>query len=233
VPLCIPQINQHAFQLSVLDVGQGRAIFIRDGQHSMLMDMGGSYNEEKFCIGRQVIMPYLSVQGVGGLYQLILTHLAQDHSGAYHSIKDKLNIKQVSSNQILETSASSRFQFCYEGQQWQWSEEINFKILAPRQQQLNTSNFNKNDRSCVVYLQVKNAGPYQNFLLMGDAGWETEYQLLQDYPELQVDVLILGHHGSQHSSAYQFLQVLQPKLAIASAGKFNRYGHPSQLTQQR
>lgn len=233
VPLCIPQLNQHAFQLSILDVGQGQAIFLRDGARSMMIDMGGYYDEEKFSIGRQVILPFLSVQGVGKLDQLILTHLDQDHSGAYHSIKHQLKIKEVSSNQIPEIAHSSRFQFCHQGQQWQWSEDIQFKILAPRQQQLNTAHFNKNERSCVVYLQVKNAGPYQNFLLMGDAGWETEYQLLQDYPELKVDVLVLGHHGSQHSSAYQFLEVLQPKLAIVSAGKFNRYGHPSQLTQQR
>ncbi|PWF33133.1 DNA internalization-related competence protein ComEC/Rec2, partial [Yersinia pestis] len=92
LPLCIPQLNQHAFQLSVLDVGQGQAIFIREGQKSMMIDMGGYYNEEKFSIGRQVIMPFLSVQGVGELDQLILTHLDQDHSGAYHSIKDQLNI---------------------------------------------------------------------------------------------------------------------------------------------
>ena len=143
IPLCIPQFNQHAFQLSILDVGQGQAIFIRDGQHSMMIDMGGYYNEEKFSIGRQVIMPFLSVQGVRELDQLILTHLDQDHSGAYFSIKDLLNIKQVSSNQMPETAGTSRFQFCYEGQQWQWSEEINFRILAPRRQQLNTSNFNK------------------------------------------------------------------------------------------
>src|SRR5690606_35040954 len=125
VPLCIPQLNQYAFQLSVLDVGQGQAIFIRDGQNSMMIDMGGYYNEEKFSIGRQVIMPFLSVQGVGELDQLILTHLDQDHSSAYHSIKDQLNIKQVSSNQIPETSTSSRFQFCHQGLQWQWSETIN------------------------------------------------------------------------------------------------------------
>ena len=233
IPLCVPQLNQHPFQLSILDVGQGQAVFIRDGQHSMMIDMGGYYDEEKFSIGRQVIMPFLSVQGVNQLDQLILTHLDQDHSGAYHSIKNQLNIKQVSSNQISEIAASSSFQFCYQGQQWQWSEEISFKILAPQQQLLNTHDFNKNERSCVLYLYIKNTGPYQHFLFMGDAGWEAEYQLLKDYPELKVDVLVLGHHGSQHSSAYEFLQVLQPKLAIASAGKFNRYGHPSQLTQQR
>jgi competence protein ComEC len=68
---------------------------------------------------------------------------------------------------------------------------------------------------------------------MGDAGWATEYQLLQEYPDLKVDVLILGHHGSKHSSAYDFLAHFKPKLAVASAGFDNRYGHPSSLVQQR
>ena len=55
----------------------------------------------------------------------------------------------------------------------------------------------------------------------------------QDYPDLKVDVLVLGHHGSKHSSAYDFLAHLKPKLAVASAGFDNRYGHPSALVQQR
>lgn len=68
---------------------------------------------------------------------------------------------------------------------------------------------------------------------MGDAGWETEFKLLQQYPDLKVDVLVLGHHGSKHSSAYDFLNVLKPKLAIASTGLNNRYGHPSREVQSR
>ena len=58
---------------------------------------------------------------------------------------------------------------------------------------------------------------------MGDAGWEAEYELLKDYPNLKIDVLVLGHHGSKHSSAYDFLATLKPKLTIASAGFDNRY----------
>lgn len=233
LPIAVPQLYSAPVQLWVLDVGQGQAIFVRNGSHSMMIDTGGYYDEEKFSIGRQVIMPFLSVQGVSGLEQLILTHLDQDHSGAYHSIKDQLEIQNVYANEKTETAASSRFQLCYQGQQWQWQADINIRVLSPKREQLNTAEFNQNEQSCVVYLQLKNVWPYQNFLLMGDAGWQTEYQLLKDYPDLKVDVLVLGHHGSQHSSAYQFLQHYRPKLAIASAGKFNRYGHPSQLTRQR
>ncbi len=68
---------------------------------------------------------------------------------------------------------------------------------------------------------------------MGDAGWETEFKLLQHYPDLRVDVLVLGHHGSRHSSAYDFLQHYRPQYAIASAGATNRYGHPSIEVQAR
>jgi hypothetical protein len=32
---------------------------------------------------------------------------------------------------------------------------------------------------------------------------EAEYQLMKEYPDLKVDVLVLGHHGSKHSSAYE------------------------------
>lgn len=86
---------------------------------------------------------------------------------------------------------------------------------------------NPNEYSCVLYVQLNQAQPYRNFLIMGDAGWPTEYELMKKYPELQVDVLVLGHHGSKHSSAYSFLKYLHPKLAIASAGQNNRYGHPT------
>lgn len=46
-------------------------------------------------------------------------------------------------------------------------------------------------------------------------------------------MLLLGHHGSRHSSAYAFLKQLNPKIAIASAGFTNRYGHPSVILEAR
>jgi competence protein ComEC len=43
-----------------------------------------------------------------------------------------------------------------------------------------------------------------------------------------VDVLKLGHHGSDTSSGYYFLELTDPEIAIISAGKNNKYGHPDQ-----
>ena len=233
VPLMMIDSSRNEFELTVLDVGQGQAIFVRDQEQTLMIDTGGNYDEAKFSVGRQIILPFLSVNGVSELNQLILTHLDQDHKGAYEAIKHDLPVKKIYSNEQLEVAGSSQFDYCHQGQKWQWSDRVDFTVLSPKAEQLANAKDEKNEMSCVVYVQVKNAQPYQNFLLMGDAGWSTEYQILQDYPDLKVDVLVLGHHGSRHSSAYHFLKQLNPKLAVASAGFNNRYGHPSVVVESR
>lgn len=233
VPLIMMDSSQNEFELSILDVGQGQAIFVRDQEHTLMIDTGGNYDEKKFSVGQQIILPFLSVQGVGELNQLILTHLDQDHSGGYESIKHDLPINTIYSNEQLKVAPASQFNYCHQGQQWQWNSQVSITVLSPKFAQLAHVQGEQNEMSCVIYLQVKNVQPYQNFLLMGDAGWQTEYQILQSYPDLKVDVLVLGHHGSRHSSAYQFLKQLNPKVTVASAGFHNRYGHPSELVKSR
>lgn len=65
-------------------------------------------------------------------------------------------------------------------------------------------------------------------LLMGDAERPLEYQLMASGADLHADILKVGHHGSMTSSSGEFLQYVQPKVAIISVGKKNRYGHPNQ-----
>lgn len=43
----------------------------------------------------------------------------------------------------------------------------------------------------------------------------------------EVDLLHINHHGSLTSSNPSFLDTLQPKVAIISAGTHNTYGHPA------
>lgn len=223
---------QSEFDLSVIDVGQGQAIFLQLPKHSMMIDVGGNFQEQQWGVGKQVILPFLRRRGVRGLDQLILTHLDQDHSGAFESVSQGIQIRQLYSNQYDPRFQGFDFNYCYAGQQWQYA-QIKIRVLSPRQDQLTTAPEKQNERSCVLHIHVPQAKNYQHFLLMADAGWETEYQILRDYPDLKVDVLLLGHHGSRHSSAYGFLKQLQPKLAIASAGWNNRYHHPHPLVEAR
>jgi len=69
----------------------------------------------------------------------------------------------------------------------------------------------------------------QRFIFMGDAPKEIEKELIKKY-ELSTDILKIGHHGSNTSSDKSFLASLNPKYAIISAGRNNRYNHPSKET---
>ncbi|MEN8317125.1 DNA internalization-related competence protein ComEC/Rec2 [Acinetobacter nosocomialis] len=227
LPLIVVNKTNQPIQLHILDVGQGQAIFLQQPEQNWLIDTGGSYDEKIFSIGQNVVVPFLRQQGVKRLDRVVLSHLDQDHSGAFPFIQQEIPIKQVLSNEQSSTTLKQPFQYCHQGQQWQYP-ELDIQILWPKEKDLAFVHSEQNQYSCVVYLHFKVISDYQNFLIMGDAGWEAEYELLEDYPSLKVDVLVLGHHGSKHSSAYDFLATLKPKLAIASAGFDNRYGHPSQ-----
>lgn len=232
VPLAFGLQKQPEFRLTVLDVGQGQALFIQLPRQNIMIDVGGYYDENKFSVGRQIILPYLFGRGISRLDQVYLTHLDQDHAGAFEALQQEIDIQQVFSNEKNVRFNTIPFEYCYAGQIWQ-EEGIKIAVLSPQKDELNFVKGQQNEKSCVLYIQVPKAKDYQNFLIMGDAGWETEFHLLQRYPDLKVDVLILGHHGSQHSSSFGFLKRLHPKLAIASAGYENRYHHPHPIVIER
>jgi len=226
LPLVIPDKSSQQIQLNIIDVGQGQAIFLQHPEQTWLIDTGGSYDEKAFSIGQNVVIPYLRQKGIKQLDHVVLSHLDQDHSGAFPFIAQAFPIKQVISNELWAEQVTQPFTYCHQGQKWQYP-QIDIEILWPKEKDLNLVSSNQNQYSCVVYIHLKQIKGYQNYLIMGDAGWEAEYQLIKEYPDLKVDVLVLGHHGSKHSSAYDFLATLKPKLVVASAGFNNRYGHPS------
>ncbi|MBK0063646.1 MULTISPECIES: DNA internalization-related competence protein ComEC/Rec2 [unclassified Acinetobacter] len=219
-------------QISVIDVGQGQSIFIQDSSQRLLIDTGGYYDETKFSIGQNVVVPYLKQQGVAQLDRILLSHLDQDHSGALEAILKQVKVTHFMANETLPQQNSMSFSKCYTGQTWQ-TPDIRLHILSPEPIDDQLVQSNRNEHSCVVYLELLKAKGLRRFLIMGDAGWETEYQILQKYPDLKVDVLVLGHHGSKHSSSYDFLRHYQPQLTVASVGYSNRYGHPSTQTLSR
>ncbi|MBQ9063451.1 MAG: DNA internalization-related competence protein ComEC/Rec2 [Eubacterium sp.] len=42
----------------------------------------------------------------------------------------------------------------------------------------------------------------------------------------EIDCLKVAHHGSRNATTERFLKLARPKVAVISAGKNNRYGHP-------
>ena len=70
-------------------------------------------------------------------------------------------------------------------------------------------------------------------MLTGDLTVAGEKQVMNMEAFLKSDVLKLGHHGSKTSSSRQFLDRVQPKLALISSGKNNKFRHPSKEVVRR
>ncbi len=67
-------------------------------------------------------------------------------------------------------------------------------------------------------------------LLTGDAESPVEAMLLQRGLIGPVDVLKVGHHGSESSTTTALLEAARPALALISTGTDNEYGHPHRVT---
>jgi len=81
----------------------------------------------------------------------------------------------------------------------------------------------KNENSLVTKLVY---GDF-SLLLTGDAGIPSERAWLAQNLPLASTVLKVGHHGSNHSSLPEFVEAVNPALAVIQVGE-NNYGHPTQ-----
>lgn len=67
-------------------------------------------------------------------------------------------------------------------------------------------------------------------IFTGDLPQAGEKEVITKYPEINADILKTGHHGSKTSTSPEFVRKMNPRLAIISCGRNNRYGHPNQET---
>jgi len=82
-----------------------------------------------------------------------------------------------------------------------------------------------------VVLRVERDG--RSALLTGDAGAPVERDLASAGALEPADLLKIGHHGSRTSTSAELLDALQPRVALLSCGRRNRFGHPAPETVAR
>lgn len=72
-----------------------------------------------------------------------------------------------------------------------------------------------------------------DMLFTGDAEGKGEELLIESGVLRESEVLKCAHHGSKNSGADAFLDQVNPKAAVISAGVNNRYGHPHEETVKK
>ena len=231
-----PYLNL-SHRVTIIDVGQGDALLYQPAfnQGAWLIDTGGRANWKQGELvdpnfAKRNLLPALKALGVGSLQGVIVTHPDSDHIGNLASLMNRVKVHHL----YLTT-------YTLESDQWrQIEKEIDPRVkvhplkesqelsLLSGQLELITLSNDPNDpdvsnnSSIISRLQL---GPYQ-VLNMGDLNSDKEAELMDHYPDLRADFLKLGHHGSRHSSSLAFLDHLQVKVGLVSAGENNHYGHP-------
>ena len=190
------------FQVYTLNIGQGDcSVIVEPFYKSVVMiDCGQSLYRDNV---ERIIFPFLENKNIHTIDTLILTHDDFDHSGGYDHLKEKVKIKQVIKNSKDKVNVEYPF----------------YLLLQERMAK------DENDSSIISYFTYD----HLNYLFMGDASKEIEKQLMDTY-DLKADVIKVGHHGSNTSSDTAFLDSLDCRIALISAGYKNKYDHPSTET---
>ena len=207
-----------AYELNVLDVGQGLAIVVRTHGHTLVYDTGARFSD-RLDSGAAVLRPFLVHEGIRHIDLLMISHGDGDHIGGAESLLDAYPQTPVLGRGIEALNATAS-QLCQAGQQWIW-DDVEFTLLHPDTDTYSASN----NRSCVLRI----AGRGGTTLLTGDIEQRIEKRLLQRGTDtLAADILVAPHHGSKSSSSIAFIEAVAPQQVIFAAGYQNRYGFPVQ-----
>jgi len=210
--------NRGEVWFTLLDIGQGLAAVVRTQNYVLLYDTGTKFSSQA------VILPFFRAQGIQKIDKLLISHDDQDHTGGIHNLLENLQVDEILTS-LKNDFKYKRVRLCQTGQYWHW-DNVDFQILHPPLHLKEKDN----NRSCVLKVSTKGG----SLLLPGDIEKKIEYRLIQRYhTDLKSDILIVPHHGSATSSSENFIDAVQPRIALFSVGYRNRFGHPKKYIVQR
>jgi competence protein ComEC len=222
-------ISKPVDKISFLNIGQGDASFITSKRGTrIIVDCGPD---------SKIIDQLESKLGFWArrIDMIIITHGDKDHYGGCRDVIEKYKVAKVMINGIFDSKNKDYQELLelikQEGIQIlpaitntyiTLGDSIELHLLNPQTNLWGKDIKDDNSESIVMLLRSAN----NTILLTGDANEQTELTMLQKYPQLNVDILKAGHHGSKTSTSGKLLDAITPKQVIISAGANNSYNHP-------
>lgn len=218
-----PIASDSSFAVHFIDVGQADAALVLCDGKSMLID-GGNRGDGN------LIYSYLQKRELTYLDYLVCTHADEDHVGGLAAALTYADagviycpVKEYTSDafnnfvekakergkELTQPTAGATFSL--------GSAQVT--VIGP------VGEYNDNNNRSIVLRIVYGE---TSFLFTGDAEREAETDILASGAMLKSTVLKVGHHGSESSTTYPFLRAVDPDYAVISAGKDNKYGHPTE-----
>ena len=224
-------VSGEGLTIHFIDVGQADCALLEcDGKY-MLVD-GGNVEDG------QLVISYLQQQGVEELEAVVCSHAHEDHMGGLPAVLAVYPTKAVyAPTRTYSSRVFDDFVYYTDQQRLEITlpepgdsfalGETKVTVLGPTK-----SYADPNDTSIVLRVEYGET----SFLFTGDMETAAENDML-DYWEgkmnWKVDVLKVGHHGSETSTGYRFLHELDPEYGVISVGEGNTYGHPHEEPMSR
>ena len=226
-----PAVSGEGLTIQYIDVGQADCALLECDGEFMLID-GGNRDDS------QLLVSFLEQQGVKELAAVVCSHAHEDHVGGLPAVLAVYPTKAVYAP--TKTYSSSIFdKFVYytdqqglditipsPGDQFALGQAV-VTVLGPVKSYAET-----NDTSIVLRVTYGET----NFLFTGDMETDAENDMLDFWEgkaDWTADVLKVGHHCSNTSTGYRFLNEVNPAYGVISVGKGNDYGHPHKEPMSR
>lgn len=210
------------------DVGQGSAVLLEAYDGTTILIDTGRYNDSD-----KRIINYLNQEiGIGGeIDLLIFTHNDADHIGNGDLVLEYFQVGEVWMNgmdhtsqvysDVLDALLASDVSY-YEPKSGHQTEigAFSIEVLHPLE---NEKQRDQNNESIVTRITLEETV----LIHSGDVSKAVERRILNESPaDLKADIMVLGHHGSNTSTSEEWLDAINPTVAVYQAGGGNHYGHP-------
>lgn len=223
--------NSKDLKVIFLDVGQGDAILVEQGNNQLLIDGGRNGKALLEKLGKYI--PFWDRQ----IETIVATHPDADHIAGLvdvlknYNVKAMIKTKSENKSQTYEALANAIKQEgaadieAIKGTKINFANNISAEVVYPLTPVETANSTASNENSVAV---VINSGA-NKFLMAGDLPTAQEENLNVG----SINFFKVSHHGSKYSTSDKFLDDIKPEEAIISVGKNNTYGHPAPEIIQR
>lgn len=194
----------------MLDIGQGDFFVLEDKGDFYLFDCG-EVSYKNYSSTEKIALPYLKAKGIKKIKAAFISHEDRDHMGALDELNREFDLGVIISNKYNKNLGKNyKFLEMKEGNIYRGK---NFTVQC-----LENFSGDENINSMPLLIEINGF----KILTMGDLPMENEEKIARD-----IDILKVSHHGSKYSTSKEFVKKTSPQIALISAGRKNKYGHPS------
>lgn len=226
--------NFNSLQLTVLSVGHGQAAIVNIDGQNIIID-AGSISQNN--VGGNIVNPFLDYSAIDKIDSVFISHDDIDHYNGLPEIISAHKCQNIfAPAQFIQNISDSNAAMVLE--QFLQNKKLSLtpapaqKIIGSAEISLlwpmETTNENLySDNEASLVLLIEYAG--RKILFCSDIPSDIQKQLMNLYPDLDIDIMITPHHGSQRTTDDSFITFFRPEYLITSCAEFRFAGISKQI----